>query len=94
MQVVASDEALSFIRDHGGRLFVWTQRRPCCGPTLEASTDPPRHGAAFRPFEHTEEFELMLPPTLRQLPHELEVQMRGKFHRRVVAYWDGCSLPI
>lgn len=92
MQLVASPEAVEFVRRRGGRLFVWTRSRRCCGgglSWLETSTEPDE-GREFRRFP-AEGFELYLPRHLRRLPEELHVDLRRFPRRRVEAYWNGCA---
>jgi hypothetical protein len=89
--VVASRKAEVFVADHGGRLFVWPVRVPCCrGVTfLEAATE----AAAERPFRRIESspFEVLMDARVARLPDELHVELRGRRRKRVAAYWDGCA---
>jgi hypothetical protein len=90
VRVVASPEALGFVSERGGRLFVWTRTQRCChGVTrLEAATEPPPQ-RRFRRVP-ADGLELYLPAGLDRLPDELVVEARGR-RRRVEAYWDGCA---
>ena len=91
MRVVASDEAVAFVRERGGRLFIWPQRTSfCCGPAelrLETSTDE-RADREFRRVP-TPGFELYVPRQMRE-PEELELALRRFPRRHVQGYWNGC----
>lgn len=90
MRVVASDSAAEFIREHGGRLYVWTRTSRCCGGrTLRAATEAPSR-LAFRRADATAGFELFVPAALARLPDELHLDVQ-RFPRRVEAYWNGCA---
>jgi len=89
VEVTASSAAIEFVREGGGKLFVWSKSSRCCrgGVTfLEASTEPDdRH--AFRRVP-TDGIELYV--DLPRLPEELEIDVSGRFRRKVRAYWEGC----
>ena len=34
MKVLAAPDAETFVREHGGRLYVWTDRTRCCEPAI------------------------------------------------------------
>jgi hypothetical protein len=92
MQLVAPDSAVDFIRERGGRLYVWTKRNRCCGgafSTLGAATEAPAK-IEFRRVHDYAGFELYVPASLSVLPDELHVEAR-RFPRRVEAYWNGCA---
>lgn len=92
MKVVASGDALEFIRRHGGKIYVWTTRQACCHGAMftvvDASIEPPRGAAEFRPIA-TEGFQLLLGPSVRRQPSELSIELRGRHRKHVKAYWDG-----
>jgi hypothetical protein len=91
MEVVASSEARDFVRERGGRLFVWTKNSRCCSPItyLRASTEAPERGA-FRRVE-TEDIELFIAAGVRTLPEVLEIGVRGRRRPHIEAYWNGCA---
>jgi hypothetical protein len=92
MDVVAPDAAVDFIRERGGRLYVWTKRNRCCGgwfSALGAATEAPAR-IQFQRVGEDARFELYVPVTLRRLPAELHVEAR-RFPRRIEAYWNGCA---
>lgn len=94
MRVVVSAHAEEIIREHGGRLYVWTKRTRCCGgtTTLAAATSPPGD-REFRREEASASFDVYLPTRLARLPDELHVEARGRL-RRIEAYWNGCAWVV
>jgi hypothetical protein len=92
MKVLATAEARSHIRERGGLLFVWVTRpRGMIRGAikfLRTSTEPPEDAFEWQRVE-TKGFILFLPPGLRR-PRELHLEVRGRFRRRVDAFWDGC----
>jgi len=93
MRVLASQEAVRFISDRGGLLFVWgiCSHGPRCTLTLlRASVDPPAKALEYRRVELSE-FLLFLHPDLRSLPDELWVELHGKRGPRVRVYWNGVA---
>ena len=91
MKVAASPEVGAFVREHGGRLFVWTDARRCCGGAMTfLSADPlPKDD---RPFERVDAgaFELWFAVGRALPPDELRLELKGRWHQHVEAYWDGC----
>ena len=89
MRVVASEEAVAFVRERGGRLFLWPQSTGYCCPgwRLHTSTEPD----PAREFHRVpaDGFELYLPVHMRE-PKELELEVRRFPRRHVEGYWDGC----
>jgi hypothetical protein len=95
MNVIAPPEVGAFIRDHGGRLYVWADTRRCCGGALTfLEADPSRR--PDRPFERIDAgtFELWFAPGRTSAPDELRLELRGRRHPHVEAYWDGCVFAI
>jgi hypothetical protein len=92
---VASDEARELIAARGGRLYVSITQQRCCHPvrTLAADTDVPRP-ESYRLLGSEAGFELFVPENLAKLPDELVVEARGRFTRRVEAFWDGCAWVV
>ncbi len=93
MQVVASPEAREFVREGGGRLFVWARKSRCCGPItfLRASTEAPER--EFRRVA-ADDIEVYFAAGIRKLPNELHVEVRGHLRKRLEAYWDGCVYVV
>ena len=89
MRVVASPEAVAFVRERGGRLFLWPQRSACCRSVtwLDSSTEPDPDREFRRVLTHG--FELYVPTHMRE-PEELEIGLRRFPRRHIEGYWDGC----
>jgi hypothetical protein len=93
MQLVATQEAVEYVRSHGGALFVWAVTMAYGYHevfALEASTESPGPGRDFHRIE-ADGIDVMLDTEGRDLPDELHLQMRGRLRRRVRAYWNGKS---
>jgi hypothetical protein len=94
MRVIASAEAMAFVRARGGRLFVWVVPMRY-GPdprrvfSLEAATQDPG-GHTFVRFRH-DDVELLLDAGDEGAPEELHVALVGRVRRRIRAYWNGTS---
>jgi hypothetical protein len=90
MEVIASPAAVDFVREHGGKLFVWSRSSRCCHGRmtfLEAATS--RDDA--RAFRRVDTRGIDLYVRLPRLPERLEIDVHGHFRRGVRAYWDGCA---
>ena len=90
MRITAGDAVGDFVREHGGRLFVWTSAHRCCSGTLtllEVGLEPPP-GAARR-FQAIDAggYEVWLDMGGQRLPEELVLELRGR-RKRVAAFWD------
>lgn len=73
------------MREHGGRLYVWTDRTRCCGGAmtfLQTAWDPP---------EGCEGFRLYLDSGRLEPPDELHLAVKGWRRKRVDAFWNGCA---
>jgi hypothetical protein len=93
VRVKASPEAVQFVQDRGGRLYVWAKRTRCCGGALvflETSTEPGER--RFRRVS-ADEIELYLDERLRE-PDELELDVGGRRRKHVHAYWEGCAYVV
>lgn len=86
-----SVEAALFVRDHGGRLFIWTQRQVCCkGRTslrTQTSFEAPSHRSFVRVFSW-DEVEIYLAQGVA--PAEVTVALTTFPRRRVIAFWPNC----
>jgi hypothetical protein len=94
MNVVAAPSVQEFVREHGGCLYVWTDRTLCCGGSmtfLKNSTTRPGTERAFREIAN-EDFRLLLDPGLHEPPDELHLVLKGWYRKRVEAFWNGCAL--
>jgi hypothetical protein len=94
VRVVATEEAVRFIEEAGGRLYVWPRKPRCCGAVtvLEASSKQPV-GRAFRPLATSAEIDVLVPEGLARLPDELHLELK-RLPRRVEAYWNGCAWVV
>ncbi len=93
MQLVATPEAIEYVRTHGGALFVWAVTMAYGYHevfALEASTESPGPDRRFRRIE-AQDIAVMLDTDGRELPEELHLRMRGRWRRRIRAYWNGNS---
>jgi len=95
VRVIATPEAVEFVRERGGCVFVWPLRME--GPTggavifaLEASTDSPGVAHGFVRF-FGEGFDVMIDATDHGVPEELHLAVAGWRLKRVRAYWNGHS---
>ena len=94
MRLDATPEALEFVRERGGRLFV-TRARGCCAPSvswLQASTSPDTK-RRFRRVQEVDDVEVYFPDGAR-LPEQLGLRLRRFPRRHVEAYWDGCAWVV
>ena len=95
MRVIATREAVGFIRERGGTVFVWPLTLE--GPTavrgvfaLEASTDSPGAEHGFVGFAG-EGFDVLIDVTEHGVPDELHLALSGWRRQRLCAYWNGHS---
>ena len=91
MRVVVTPEVGNFVRERGGRLFVWANRQRCCGGgvTFLSTASQAPQGHAFQ-VVGVEGFDLFFDSGRSDPPSELQLEVRGRRHKRVEAYWDGC----
>jgi hypothetical protein len=103
VRVEMSPEAEEFVREQGGRLWIWVARPwACCWGTpayMHAATTAPKDAADFSPVRFgSVRFDSGLDVWFRapagREPDVLEIGMRGKRHPRVEAYWDGCVYAL
>jgi hypothetical protein len=97
VRVEVSPEAASFVRDRGGRLWVWAAHpRVCCWGTpayMHAATDQPQGISGFQPVP-TEGLEVWFRAPGGRVPDVLEIGLHGRRRARVEAYWDGCRMAL
>jgi hypothetical protein len=93
MRVIAGEKVTEYVRENGGRLFVWPDPHRCLVGAytyLDASTSPPKKKRPFNPVPH-DDFELYFDPGALAPPTELHLEVKGRRRtKRVEAYWDGC----
>jgi hypothetical protein len=104
MEIVASEAAAGFIRDHGGRLWVWLDPHTWVGGVvytyLQTAPEPPgatrktrrlraaRRSHRFHIFE-ADGFEIHFEYGRFGPPRELHLELKRFPKRRVEAYWNG-----
>jgi len=95
VRVIATREAVGFIRERGGTVFVWplTLEGPTAGRgvfALDASTDSPGAEHGFVGFAG-EGFDVLIDVTEHGVPDELHLALSGWRRQRLCAYWNGHS---
>ncbi len=96
MKVVTTPEAVDFVHQHGGSVFVWADVTRCCaGPLtfLQASTEPPGDEHRFLRLPG-DEFDLFVDLGGRAGPEEIHLEVGGWRRKRVRAYWNGCAYAL
>lgn len=97
MRVEVSPEAAVFVRERGGRLWVWAARPPmCCWGTpayMHAATEQPTGLSGFTPVPATG-LDVWFRAPAGRVPDTLEIGLHGKRHPRVEAYWDGFRIAL
>jgi hypothetical protein len=104
MEIVASEDAVRFIRDHGGRLWVWLDTHTWVGGVVYTylQTAPEAPGASrktrrlraarrshrFHIFE-ADGYEIHFEYGRLGPPRELHLELKRFPKRRVEAYWNG-----
>ncbi len=97
MRVEVSPEAVAFVRERGGRLWVWAARpRVCCMGTpayMHAATEQPPGLSGFTPVP-AEGLDVWFRAPAGRVPDLLEIGLHGRRRPRVEAYWDGCLVAL
>ena len=95
MRLITSPEAIAFVRERGGQVFVWPLAlKGAAGRdgvfSLEASTESPgaEHGFVRFPADG---FEVLIDAEDHGIPDELHLAMAGWRTKRIRAYWNGHS---
>jgi len=100
MRVEVSAQAAEFITARGGRLWIWAARpRICCNGSpayMHAATEPPPGMSGFASVLAAEStgVEVLFRAPGGRLPEFLEIDLRGRRHPRVEAYWEGCLMAL
>jgi hypothetical protein len=95
VRVIAGAEAVAFVQERGGRLFVWPidMDSPTGGAVvfaLEASTESPGADREFARFAG-QGFDVLIDTTQHGAPDELHLAVKGWRRKRIRAYWNGNS---
>jgi hypothetical protein len=93
MEIEVSDDVRAFVRERGGRLYVWATDHRCCAgrlTLLDADTTPP--DGSPRRFARVDAggFELYLDAGARALPERLAFELTRR-RRKVRAFWNDCA---
>jgi hypothetical protein len=92
-----SGDAAVFVREHGGRLWVWAAHpRMCCSGApawMHAATDAPDGLSGFS-CAVTADVEVHFRGVGDLVPDVLEIGLRGRRHPKLAAYWDGCLMAM
>jgi hypothetical protein len=92
VRVEVSSEAAEFVRERGGRLWVWAATpRVCCWGTpafMHVATEPPPRVTGFAPVAAAP-LEIWFRAPGGRCPDVLEIGLAGRRRARVEAYWDG-----
>ena len=95
MRVVARQDVVEFIREHGGRLYVWADLMRCTGPKctfFTSSVEPPKEPHAYRRFGGGG-FEFFFSDEGLEAPLELRLELTGRRKKRISVY-EGFSWVI
>ena len=93
MKLVTTPEAVEYVRERGGTLFVWSEQTLTYTGRLtylEASTESPSAAREFRPLRG-DAFALFVDFGGRDLPDELHIGVFGRRNKRLRAFWNGRS---
>jgi hypothetical protein len=96
IRIIASDEVRTFVRERGGRLYVWMVAHRSVRATitlLETATTCPRGPAERFVRFSAGDFDLYLDSGRYAWPDELVLELKRR--RRVVrAYWNNLAYVI
>jgi hypothetical protein len=92
VRVLASPEAVAFVRERGGAVFVWVDELETQGRVryLEASTESPGVERTFVRMKGAE-FDLFLDTGGLQIPDRIDLELTGWRNRRLRATWNGAT---
>lgn len=108
MKIGATPKASEYIREHGGKLWVWLDpHRSLVGGYvfLEAATEPPGTSRGAKMTRSSRRahrflsanaggFELHYEWGKLDAPEEIHVELRGWMNKRIEAFWNGCVFVI
>ena len=93
MEVIVSDSARVYLAAQGGVAFVRPRSYKCCSgalTTLNVDVSPPVDADRFSPTDAIDVDVRFLESPVGA-PSQLTIDTRGRRHKRLVAYWDGCA---
>jgi hypothetical protein len=88
MRIVTRQDAVEFIRERGGRLYVWADLMRCTGPRCTffiSSIEPPPEPHAFRRFAGGD-LELFFSDEELEPPAELRLELAGPRKKHISVY--------
>jgi len=88
MRVVARQDAVEFIREQGGRLYVWADLMRCTGRSctfFTSAVEAPKEPHPFRQFGGGG-FELFFSDEGLEAPAELRLELTGRRKKRISVY--------
>ena len=92
MRIVTRQDAVEFIREHGGSLYVWADLMRCTGPRctfFTSSIEPPPEPHAFRRLAGGD-FELFFSDEGLEPPVELRLELAG-LRKKHISVYEGYS---
>ncbi len=94
MNIVASDAAIRYVAERGGKVFV-KAGLACCGGTryIECSTKEPADRYGFEEF-HFGGVAIFVRAAATKLPNDLALEVRGRLRPSIRASWNGCAFII
>jgi len=96
MDVQISERAQQYVVSHGGIVYVRTTHSRCCSgllTMLRATIDPPVGATSFTSHP-TSDVDVRYSWGVGPGPSELMIDLKGRRHPRLEAYWDGCQFRM
>jgi len=93
VDVVVSPEAVTYVDDRGGTVYVRSHQHRCCGgplTLLDITTEPPADADGFSAVD-AGDVVVRYQGDPADGPHVLTIELHGIVRRRLMAYWDGCA---
>ena len=96
MKVVLSAEAQEFVEARGGVLYVRPSNHRCCAGTLtllDSTIKRPKDSVNYASIG-SDGIDVRFHRESTSRPNEVKIELRGRWRRRPVAYWDGCAFKL
>lgn len=93
VDVVLSDEARTYVAEHGGVVHVRPHAHRCCTgqlTLLDTSTEAPDGDGTAVAFA-AGDLSVRYHGKPEAGPGLLSIELRGRLRRHLVAFWDGCA---
>jgi hypothetical protein len=97
VDVVVTEAARAYMRDHGGAVYVDSHSHRCCTGTLtllDTTTKRPLDSFEFGLVDAGDGVEVHFRDGPEGRPAQLGIELRGRFWPRLVASWDGCAYKM